>query len=484
LGYGRCLLNGCGVPIDLPNAVHYFKLSADHSNANSLYEYAVCFLHCLGVPRHIAVPIRWFSAAASAGNANSQAAMAWMSANGVAVAFDLNKSAVLYECSSDLCPSSAAAYGSSSLTGRGIPVDFTLAVAFFQRAADSGDSDGANCLGGCLERGDGINADLARAALYFRMAAARFHPDGLYNFGLCLEYGKGVPRDRERAVKYYRLAAKLGHSAAENRFGICVECGISFQSNVALAAHYYRLSAMHGDPDGANNLGFCLEHGRGVRRDIRLGADCYKFAADHGHVEAVLNYQRCLRLLGRWEVPDRSFDLSLSAPAREDLAEQFIVSLDDSGQFGSESDGLELRASIERFKRSQTAGFLAAKKCALAPVIGRSGSSVLTLAECADGVLAVVKTATKQSGAQRISREAAIHKTVNHPLVIRVRGFYPQTPEIVTEFVERGQLAAHRPLSDWTLIAKIVAGIVIAMRHLHSCGVVHRVLAPDKILLD
>jgi serine/threonine protein kinase len=409
-----------------------------------------------------------------------------MSANGVTTALDLNRAARLYEGASDLCPSAAAGYGWCLLTGQGVPIDFTAAADCFQRAADSGDSDGANSLGVCLERGDGVDADIGRAVSYYRMAADRSHREGLYNLGLCLEYGKGIPRDRARAAEYYRRAADLGHPAAENRFGICVECGIGLRSNDALAAHYYQRSAAHGDPDGANNLGFCLEHGRGVRQEIDRAADCYKFAADRGHPEALANYQRCMRLLRRWAVPDRSFDLSVSAPSREDLAEPLIASLDNPGQF--DSDNCELKTSIEKFKRSRMPPFLAATKCVRQPLIGRSRSSELRLEACADGTLAVVKSANSRTGEARIEREAAIHALLDHPLVIRVRGFRTQTavsfPAIVTEFVGRGRLTNHLPLSRANRIAKIVVGIAIAMRHVHSRAVLHRALAPDEILLD
>jgi TPR repeat protein len=105
------------------------------------------------------------------------------------------------------------------------------------------------------------------------------------------------------------MSAELKEPSAENSFGICLERGIGVHSNPMLAARYYQRAADHGDPDGANNLRFCLEHGIGVKQNIESAADCYKFARDHGHPEGELNYRRCLRLLGDWEVPDRSSGL-------------------------------------------------------------------------------------------------------------------------------------------------------------------------------
>jgi serine/threonine protein kinase len=64
------------------------------------------------------------------------------------------------------------------------------------------------------------------------------------------------------------------------------------------------------------------------------------------------------------------------------------------------------------------------------------------------------------------------------------------TPSIVTEFAGNGLLASfftasdQRRLRDPNRIAKIIAGIALAMGFVHSRGVIHRDLNPDNILLD
>jgi serine/threonine protein kinase len=82
-------------------------------------------------------------------------------------------------------------------------------------------------------------------------------------------------------------------------------------------------------------------------------------------------------------------------------------------------------------------------------------------------------------------------QALNHPLVVHIRRSLSDA--IVTEFAENGSLADHLSdttngnfcrLSDPTRIMRIIAGIVLAMRFLHSQNVVHRDLTPENILID
>jgi hypothetical protein len=58
-----------------------------------------------------------------------------------------------------------------------------------------------------------------------------------------------------------------------------------------------------------------------------------QIAADHGHPEAEMNYRRCFRLLGLWNV-----------------ARLFIVAVDEEDSFSADRGNADLIASIERLK--------------------------------------------------------------------------------------------------------------------------------------
>jgi hypothetical protein len=193
---------------------------------------------------------------------------------------------------------------------------------------------------------------------------------------------------------------------------------------------------------------FCLEHGRGVQQNIGLAAEYYKFAADRGHPEGKLNYQRCLRLLGRWEVPDRSSDVSAHPPSHDDLAHQFIdCPKDPDALHGVASESL---TSIEQLKASmttQTHLHPAAAELDARSDFGRGDTSVVRHARCQEGTLVAVKTSVIQGSIAMIQREAAIHRKLNHSLVLAFRddvaGVADRNSAIVTEFAANGSLASH-----------------------------------------
>jgi TPR repeat protein len=86
---------------------------------------------------------------------------------------------------------------------------------------------------------------------------------------------------------------------------------------------------LHGDRDGANHLGFCLEHGSGVEQNIELAAEYSNFAADHNYAEVEQSHAHCLRLLGRWEVPDRSGVVAAHPREIDHFTALFADCLDD-----------------------------------------------------------------------------------------------------------------------------------------------------------
>jgi TPR repeat protein len=156
------------------------------------------------VQRDLATAIQYFKMSAENGSPEGQTIVGWMIENGIGIPMDL-MALRYYDLSSDQSPHSPALYGRWYQTGRGIPVDFTLAAEYFQKAEDPDNPIGSNDFSCCLERGEGLNKDINRAVRYYPNAASQSHPAGLNNFGRCLKYGKGIGQNFIRATKILSL---------------------------------------------------------------------------------------------------------------------------------------------------------------------------------------------------------------------------------------------------------------------------------------
>jgi TPR repeat protein len=485
--------NGDGVGQDLIKAIDYFDLAANQGFPEAQYRCGICLLTDLTIDRNIADGIRFLKHSAENGSPNGQFVVACMSEHGIGIPFDLITAAKYYEGCSNHSPAASVCCGWCLQTGRGIPIDFTVAAEFFKRAADLDDVEAMNSFACCLEQGQGVDADIDQAILYYQKSAKQGHPDGMYTFARCLEYGKGISKDLFRAAKYYRLSAEQNNAAAQNSFWICLERGIGVHKNTFLAAQYYQRAAEQGHVDGANNFGFCLEHGSGVERDIEMATEYYKFAADEGHSEAKLNYNRCLRLLGEWEPSDRSSEIVSHPPSFDHLSHIFRDFLNHPELL--DADGRRLFNSFERLKAQSIIPIISNRS----PVkwnpneLGSGDSSAVKLSLDSKPLLLAVKTSLNPNLAELVQREADSLKTLKHPLILELRWHASenrdQNATIVTEFAGNQSLAGHLPpsrscLSGPNRITKVIIGIALAMRFLHSRDIIHRDLTPKNILLD
>jgi serine/threonine protein kinase len=117
--------------------------------------------------------------------------------------------------------------------------------------------------------------------------------------------------------------------------------------------------------------------------------------------------------------------------------------------------------------------------------------SNVTLMTKPDGSFIVVKSTKTQS---EVERETTILKKLNHPLVMKsIATRKNHSSALTLEFIPNGSLANHlsesqnADLCPWrnpTRIVKIIVGIVLAMRYIHSQNVIHGDLNSENILLD
>jgi serine/threonine protein kinase len=148
-----------------------------------------------------------------------------------------------------------------------------------------------------------------------------------------------------------------------------------------------------------------------------------------------------------------------------------------------DADDRRLLNSLQRLKPSARPPAVSWASDAIA----HGDSSIVTMLN-----LTAVKTPKNSNYAGLIRREAAILKSLKHPLVLALSSESHRAPGIATEYAGNGSLANalasaafnRHSRSGANRIARVVAGIALGMRFVHSRDTVHRDLQPENILLD
>jgi TPR repeat protein len=99
---------------------------------------------------------------------------------------------------------------------KGVPErDFTQSMFWLRRAADRGDTNAMNFIGGAYIKGEiGVKADPVEARHWFTQAAGLGNGTAMYVLGLIYKDGFGTPPDRANARKWFQDAAAHGSTDA------------------------------------------------------------------------------------------------------------------------------------------------------------------------------------------------------------------------------------------------------------------------------
>ncbi|MEM6259658.1 MAG: caspase family protein [Planctomycetota bacterium] len=173
--------------------------------------------------------------------------------------------------------------------GHVVSRNYTEALKWYRKAADRGNAFAITAIGLQLERGQGIDQNDTEAVIWYRKAIALGDETSMNNLGLMYKNGRGVPQNDTEAVRLFRRATELGSAAAMNNLGRMYDEGRGVARNDAEAIRLYRESAELGHAYAMRNLGLMFERGRGVTQDYTKALEWYRKGADFGNAYAMNN---------------------------------------------------------------------------------------------------------------------------------------------------------------------------------------------------
>ena len=123
---------------------------------------------------------------------------------------------------SECCLELARAYA----LGAGVRQDDEIALRYFQKAANLGDSYGTFMVGLHYYEGLGTRRNFKRAVDYFKRALEMGDTRALYHLGICCSRGEGVRQDAAAAVGYWQRGAEMNDSPSCVALAMhCVDSG-------------------------------------------------------------------------------------------------------------------------------------------------------------------------------------------------------------------------------------------------------------------
>jgi len=123
---------------------------------------------------------------------------------------------------SECCLELARAYA----LGAGVRQDDEIALRYFQKAANLGDSYGTFMVGLHYYEGLGTRRNFKRAVDYFKRALEMGDTRALYHLGICCSRGEGVRQDAAAAVGYWQRGAAMNDSPSCVALAMhCVDSG-------------------------------------------------------------------------------------------------------------------------------------------------------------------------------------------------------------------------------------------------------------------
>jgi TPR repeat protein len=151
--------------------------------------------------------------------------------------------------------------------GIGLPVDYQLAMLWYQRAVAAGDWRAMSDIAFLYEYGLGVHQDFSAATAWYRTAASAGDLLAMNEIGCLYATGRGVSQDYALAMFWWKKAADKGDASSMYKIGAMYELGVVadevwpqmpgdalFHPDMKEAINWYTRAAALGDVSAKKHL--------------------------------------------------------------------------------------------------------------------------------------------------------------------------------------------------------------------------------------
>jgi TPR repeat protein len=157
--------------------------------------------------------------------------------------------------------------------------DSALAEAELTPLAEKGDKDAQVKLGAMYQYGYGVPVDYSRAFDWYQRAAVQGDPEGEVDLGLMYERGLGTSQDTVKALEWFHRSADKNGSAAELQLAIAYERGLGVRPDHGQASAWLAKSLAQHYPPAEAYAGYLAYTGQGEPRNLKRALVLFHTAA-------------------------------------------------------------------------------------------------------------------------------------------------------------------------------------------------------------
>ncbi len=170
----------------------------------------------------------------------------------------------------------------------GIPKDITLAIEYWRKAAELGNTDAIFNLGVSYLNGDGVMTNESLGYSYMVKGMLQGDAKCIRGVALCYREGKYVQHNMNEAIRLYKQASELGDIESTACLGSIYALGEGgIPKDIQEAVKWFYAAAMKGHTDAQRILGVMYIKGMGVPKNESEGISWIKKAAQDGDESSI-----------------------------------------------------------------------------------------------------------------------------------------------------------------------------------------------------